>query len=129
MSEYAHRMSEDIPGLALPDEGDGREMTAGNGFVFAVRTNLLYDAALVPNIGLEFHLGKGWAATAGWNYAWWDSDAVHRYWRVYGGEAEVRKYFGDTARKSVLSGHHLGLYGQAFTYDFELGGRGQRYRE
>lgn len=125
MSGSAHRMHENSPGIALAYDGDDRETTDGGGFVFAVKTNLLYDAALVPNIGVEASLGKGWAATAGWNYAWWDSDAVHRYWRVYGGEAEVRKYFGKTARKTVLSGHHLGLYGQAFTYDFELGGRGQ----
>ncbi len=125
MSGSAHRMPENAPGLALPFEDDVRKTKDGSGFVFALKTNLLYDAALVPNIGVEANIGKGWAATAGWNYAWWDSDAVHRYWRVYGGEAEVRKYFGDRARKSVLSGHHLGLYGQAFTYDFELGGRGQ----
>lgn len=125
MSGYAHRMSEDIPGLALPDEGDGLEMTTSNGFVFAVRTNLLYDAVLVPNIGLEFHLGKGWAATAGWNYAWWDRDAGHRYWRVYGGTVELRRYFGSKARERALSGHHIGVYGLAGTYDFELGGRGQ----
>lgn len=24
-----------------------------------------------------------------------------------------------------MSGHHIGLYGQGFTYDFELGARGQ----
>lgn len=125
MSGSAHRMPENSPGIALAYDGDDRETAGEGGFVFAVKTNLLYDAALVPNIGVEANIGKGWAATAGWNYAWWDSDAVHRYWRVYGGEAEVRKYFGKTARKTVLSGHHLGLYGQAFTYDFELGGRGQ----
>lgn len=109
------------------EEGLGPALNerAGRGPVLALKTNVLYDALLVPNIGIETSLGKGWAAAAGWNYAWWDRDAVHRYWRIYGGEAEVRKYFGARSRKTVLSGHHLGLYGQGYKYDFELGGRGQ----
>lgn len=109
------------------EEGLGPALNerAGRGLVLALKTNLLYDALLVPNIGLETSLGKGWAAVAGWNYAWWNRDAAHRYWRVYGGEAEVRKYLGAKARETVLSGHHLGLYVQGYKYDFELGGRGQ----
>ena len=82
----------------------------GNGgkpFFMAVKTNLLYDAALVPNVGLEFYLGKGWSVCGDWMYAWWSKDAKHRYWRVYGGELEVRKYFGRKAAEKPLQGHHL----------------------
>jgi hypothetical protein len=92
--------------------------------LFAIKTNLLFDAALVPNIGVEFHLGRGWSLGAGWMYAWWDKDNSHRYWRIYGGDLGVRKYFGRRAAVKPLTGHHLGLYGQAFTYDFEIGGTG-----
>lgn len=31
---------------------------------FAVKTNMLYDALLVPNIGVEFYLGKDWSVGA-----------------------------------------------------------------
>ena len=55
-------------------------------FYMAVKTNLLYDAFLVPNVGLEFYLGKGFSASGNWMYAWWKSDKRHRYWRIYGGE-------------------------------------------
>ncbi|WP_075964986.1 DUF3575 domain-containing protein [Parabacteroides massiliensis] len=99
----------------------------GNGgkpFFMAVKTNLLYDAALVPNVGLEFYLGKGWSVCGDWMYAWWSKDAKHRYWRVYGGELEVRKYFGRKAAEKPLQGHHLGVYAQGLTYDFETGGKG-----
>ena len=99
----------------------------GNGgkpFFMAVKTNLLYDAALVPNVGLEFYLGKGWSVCGDWMYAWWSKDAKHRYWRVYGGELEVRKYFGRKAAEKPLQGHHLGVYAQRLTYDFETGGKG-----
>lgn len=99
----------------------------GNGgkpFFMAIKTNLLYDAALVPNVGLEFYLGKGWSVCGDWMHAWWSKDAKHRYWRVYGGELEVRKYFGRKAAEKPLQGHHLGVYAQGLTYDFETGGKG-----
>lgn len=93
-------------------------------FYMAVKTNMLYDAALVPNIGVEFYLGKGWSIGGNWMYAWWKSDRRHNYWRVYGGDLNVRKYFGKRAKEKPLTGHHLGVYGGIVTYDFELGGKG-----
>lgn len=93
-------------------------------FGMAVKTNLFYDVFLVPNIGMEFHLGKGWSLGGNWMYAWWKRDHRHRYWRLYGGELDIRKYFGRYAAEKPLTGHHLGLCGQLFTYDFETGGTG-----
>ena len=93
-------------------------------FYMAVKTNLLYDALLVPNAGVEFYLGKGFSASGSWMYAWWKKNRRHRYWRIYGGELAIRKYFCRPEGGSPLSGHHLGVYGQILTYDFETGGRG-----
>ena len=62
-------------------------------FYMAVKTNLLYDALLVPNIGVEFYVGKGFSVGGNWMYAWWNRNSRHRYWRIYGGELAVRKYF------------------------------------
>lgn len=93
-------------------------------FQMAVKSNLLYDAALVPNIGAEFYLGRGWTIGASWMHAWWKNDRANNYWRIYGGELDVRKYLGKRARQKTFMGHHLGLYLQALTYDVELGGKG-----
>lgn len=93
-------------------------------FYMSLKTNLLYDVALVPNIGAEFYVGRGWSVGGSWMYAWWKSDKRHRYWRTYGGELDIRKYFGRRAQAKPLTGHHLGLYGQMLTYDFETGGTG-----
>ena len=90
----------------------------------ALKTNLLYYAALIPNLGAEFYVGRGWSVGGSWMYAWWNSDRKHNYWRIYGGELDIRKYFGRRAGEKPLTGHHLGLYGQMLTYDFELGGKG-----
>ncbi len=92
--------------------------------ILAFKTNLLADAVLIPNIGIEFYLGEGWSIAANWHYAWWHSDRIHWYWRTYGGDLTVRKYFGNREKNRLLRGHHLGLYGQIHTYDFELGGKG-----
>lgn len=94
-------------------------------FTFALKTNLLYDMALIPNLGVEFHLGKGWALGLDYNHAWWSLADKDYFWRVCGGGIDVRKYFGKASAVRPLSGHHLGLYAQAFTYDIETGGRGQ----
>lgn len=93
-------------------------------FYMDIRTNMLYDALLVPNIGVEFYLGKDWSVVANWMYGWWKRDPSHWYWRTYGGDVAVRKWFGRAAKEKPLTGHHLGVYGQIFTYDFETGGRG-----
>ena len=56
--------------------------------------------------------------------AWWSKDAKHRYWRIYGGDLEIRKYFGTLSKSKPLQGHHLGIYGDFLTYDFEFGAKG-----
>ena len=91
-------------------------------FSFAVKTNTLYDLALVPNIGIELILGNRWSISANWMYSWWHNDTWHWYWRTYGGDIALRHWIGGSDRH--LTGHHIGLYGQITTYDFELGKRG-----
>lgn len=90
----------------------------------SVSNNGVYDLLLIPNIGAEIYLGKDWSIDANWYYSWWKTDKRHRYWRTYGGDLSVRKWFGKQAMLKPLTGHHAGLYGQMITYDFELGGRG-----
>ena len=95
------------------------------GFCMGIKTNLIYDAALIPNLGLEFHLGKRWSLDANYCHAWWANEPENVFWRIYGGELGLRKYFGGKSHWTPLSGHHLGVYCQCYTYDYELGERGQ----
>ena len=37
-------------------------------FYMDIRTNMLYDALLIPNIGVEMYLGKQWSVAANWMY-------------------------------------------------------------
>ena len=90
----------------------------------SISNNALYDLLLIPNIGVEFYLGKDWSIDANWHYAWWKTDKRHRYWRTYGGDLNIRKWFGKASKIKPLTGHHIGLYGQMITYDFEFGDKG-----
>lgn len=91
---------------------------------FALKTNMLYDAALIPNLGAEFYLGKNISIYGDWMYAWWKNDNKHRYWNIYGGNLGLRWWLGKKAHEKPLTGHHVGIYGGAFIFDFEFGNRG-----
>ncbi len=107
-----------------PDTVAVVEQPAKKPFYLAARTNLLYDAAFIPNIGVELYLGRHWTVSADWFYNWWYSNSRHYYWQGYGGYLGVRRYFGSKAEENPFTGHHLGLYGLMMTYDVEWGNRG-----
>lgn len=100
--------------------------------LLALRTNLLMDAILIPNAGIEVALGRNFTLGADWHYAWWTNVTHHLYWQTYGGYLTLRRYFGSRANEPLpgggfaYAGHHLGVYGSMLTYDIELGGRGQQ---
>lgn len=95
-----------------------------------LKTNMLYDAAALPNIGVEVGIGSDWSVSANWMHAWWSSNAKHRYWRAYGGDLEVRRWFRSPRGKvqQNFCGHHAGVYGQMLTYDLEWGDKGYQGR-
>lgn len=123
-------------GQSRGNEVDRQECTTTKSF--AVKTNLLYDLVLTPNIGVEVSLGEKYSVAANWMYAWWHEDAEKWYHRTYGGDVELRRYFGTKGSKgsnsgkksssrknnSALQGFHVGVYGQMLQYDFEWGDKG-----
>lgn len=89
-----------------------------------LKTNLIYDALALPSVGAEFYIGKNWSVGLNWTYGWWSKNDRHRYWRAYGGDLNVRRWFGSQANEKPLTGHHIGAYAGVVTYDFEFGGKG-----
>ena len=112
------------PFPAIPSQVHPEPQSPPVASYFALKSNLLYDALLVPNLSLEASISGGWTLGAGGMFAWWSKDAKHRYWRIYGGDLEIRKYFGTLSKSKPLQGHHLGIYGDFLTYDFEFGAKG-----
>jgi hypothetical protein len=101
--------------VTMADTIAATQPTEHKPWYIGIKTNLLYDLAATPNIGLDVYLGKQWSIDANWMYAWWKTDVHHRYWRVYGGDLAVRKWFGKKALQKPLTGHHIGVYGQILT--------------
>ena len=122
--ESASQSPSSPPFPAIPSQVHPESQAPPVASYFALKSNLLYDALLVPNLSLEASIGSGWTLGAGGMLAWWSKDAKHRYWRIYGGDLEIRKYFGTLSKSKPLQGHHLGIYGDFLTYDFEFGAKG-----
>lgn len=95
----------------------------------ALKTNLLHDAALTPDLGVEISIARRFSLSVEGVYAWWSKDSRHRYWRVRGGTAEARVWFGDKSRRRALTGHHAGIYASVYDYDFEFGHKGRQAPE
>lgn len=93
-----------------------------------LRTNTLYDLALCPNVGIEIQTAQGCAWQLDYIGAWWNSDFQHRYWSTYGFQTELRYYWEHPFFITPFKGHHVGLYSQWVTYDFEFGGTGYQSR-
>lgn len=91
-----------------------------NSFAMNIKTNMLYDLAAVPNLGVEFYLGKNLSLSANYAHAWWDDEPNPLYWRYYGADVAFRWWFGGQSRIKPLQGHHVGLNYQILTYDFMI---------
>ena len=57
----------------------------------------------------EFYLGKRWSVAANWKYSWWKTDRKHWYWRTYGGDFEIRKWFGKLAKEKPAGTAHFSI--------------------
>ena len=88
----------------------------------ALRSNLLFDAAAVPNIGLSASLGRGWSVAIDAHYADWHNRRHSRFWRVQGAELSVRKSLTYTPPHS--NHWFLEAYTQLFRYNICLGKNG-----
>ena len=122
--ESASQSPSSPPFPAIPSQVNPEQEPPPVASYLALKSNLLYDALLIPNLSLEASISGGWTLGAGGMFAWWSKDAKHRYWRIYGGDLEIRKYFGALSKSKPLQGHHLGIYGDFLTYDFEFGAKG-----
>ena len=95
--------------------------------LLALKTNLLFDAALMPNVEIEVPVGKRWSVNGEYAFPWWQFDRGKYCMQVLMGGLEGRYWLG--SRKSredreVLIGHFLGLYAGGGKYDLQWGEKG-----
>ena len=54
-------------------------------------------------------------------HAWWSNSCTHRYWRIYGGDIELRRFIGRCSSGGTFIGHHIGPYFSILSYDIQRG--------
>lgn len=87
-------------------------------YCFALRTNLLYDAFLLPTLGAEWRINRNIGVKLDGSFSWWNDgkDKVQKVWLV---NPEVRWYLLDSKRFYVGAS---GSYGEYNIYKYMLGG-------
>ncbi len=78
----------------------------------AVKTNLLYDATLTPNLGVEIGLAPKWSLDISGNFNGWTLENGRR-WKHWLAQPEARYWFCDR-----FSGHFLGFHALGGQYKF-----------
>lgn len=82
---------------------------------FALKTNLLYWAALTPNIEAEYYFARRWSLNLEYQGAWWSNPQNHQYFRIMAASPEIRFW---VAHREHFRGHFFGLYGGVGSYEF-----------
>ena len=95
-----------------------------NSHPVALKTNLLYDIALLPNLALEIAIPGRWSVEIEGAWSWWNSRKDNTYYhRIQAAGIEGRKWFGKK-HTNPLTGHYLGLYAMGGTYDVKFSNTG-----
>lgn len=88
---------------------------------FALKTNMLFYAALMPNIEFEWMINDRWSTALEWNIAWWGHYSDLKSYRVSEIDAEVRRWIKPRDR---WHGFYVGLFAGGGWYDLANGGNG-----
>lgn len=91
-------------------------------FFIALKNNLFYDLALLPNLSIEISFGRDhkWSALLEGNWSWWDTGASkYNYHRIQMAGIEVRRWFGNRSG-NPLNGWYAGLHAYGGDYDIRL---------
>lgn len=91
--------------------------------LFALKTNLLYDAMLMPSLELEWRINHHWSVAGEANVAWWHNDGKHKYYQVMYLGGECRYWFG---KLRPWHGMYAGVMAGGGKYDLENGHKGYK---
>jgi hypothetical protein len=85
-----------------------------------IKTNLLYDAALTPNLGVEVLLGERFSVSAEFMRGWWLKRDWSFCWQLEAAALEGRYWWRDRMERHLRGGWFAGVFVQAGFYDFQL---------
>ena len=91
----------------------------------AIKTNLLYDAILMPSLEVEYRFNDRWTVNAEGDVAWWHNDPKHKYYQVMILSGDGRYWFKHYNNRP-WHGFYVGAFGGGGKYDLENGNRGYK---
>ena len=114
--------------LLLPLEGQAQTATSTSlqAPALSLSTNLLYDVVMAPSLGAEVNLGKNLSLAAHGTWNWFDGSLLYKHVRIVTGDAEVRYWLTKDPAQIMRRGHHVGVYGAVYRYDFYFDNKGDQ---
>lgn len=112
--------AETSPATQPEASGKLREALARN---LVIKTNLLYDAVLMPSLEAEYRFNDRWTVNLEGEIAWWKKKNKNRYYQLATISPEVRRWFGQR-NGNPWHGHYVGLFGGFSWFDLENKGDG-----
>ncbi len=88
--------------------------------LFALKTNLLYNLVLVPNLELEVPIGRKFSLNAEFARGWWLKSNNSFSWQLQTYSLEGRYWLGDRHQIGQLDGWFVGAFALYGYYDFQL---------
>ena len=92
--------------------------------LFAVKTNLLFDALTALNIELEAPLGNSWSLSGEYIFPWWLNEQRQYAFQLITANIELRRWFGDREERPLMTGWFGGLFIGGGYFDFQKGSTG-----
>lgn len=86
-----------------------------------VKTNMLYYAALMPNIEIEYLCNDRWSVALEADVAWYNRESTHQAYRIAIGSPEVRYW---PIVRERWHGMYVGAFAGGAYFDLENGGTG-----
>lgn len=90
---------------------------------FALKSNLVYDALLMPSLEFEWRINDRWSVAFEYDIAWWKNEPKHKYYQVMVFSPEVKRWFNT---RRPWRGMYVGAFGGGGKYDLENGNRGYK---
>ncbi|MDE6308861.1 MAG: DUF3575 domain-containing protein [Muribaculaceae bacterium] len=81
----------------------------------ALKTNLIYDALLLPNIEVEYRVNRNWSVALEGGVAWWGRYSKNRSYRLAMVSPEARYWINPRA---PWHGFYVGAFAGGGLYDF-----------
>lgn len=88
--------------------------------LFAIKTNIIYNLALTPNIEVEVPMGTKWSMSIEVMCGWWLKEDNSFCWQIQSFGMEGRYWFASKKRFRPLTGWFMGAFANVGLYDFQF---------